>query len=50
MEHYIRHTYTAIARARALMKKDDERWPDYLGTHIFKLVQKLIKPEQPNPE
>lgn len=42
MEHYIPHTRTAIERAKALMKDENERWPDYLGTHIFKLVQRLM--------
>jgi len=33
----------AIARSRALDKDINRRWPDFPGTHVYKLVEKLIQ-------
>ncbi len=33
----------AVERAEALVRDPNERWPDYFGTHVHKLVKKLLE-------
>ncbi len=40
--HFLPNVRTAISRAEILVRDPSERWPDYFGTHVFKLVKKLI--------
>ena len=42
LSHFLPHVDTAIIRAEALVRDPNERWPNYFGTHVFKLVRKLI--------
>ena len=32
----------AISRAEALIENENERWPNYLGTHVYRLVKRII--------
>jgi len=34
---------TAISRARALDGERESRWPNFPGTHVFKVVEKLLE-------
>lgn len=34
----------AIRRARALDNSPDDRWPDFPGTHVYKVAETLIEP------
>ena len=43
LSHFLPHVNIAIERAEALVRNPKERWPNYLGTHVFKLVRKLVK-------
>lgn len=42
VSHYLPTINVAITRAEALVENETERWPNGFGTHIFKLVKKLI--------
>lgn len=35
-------TREAVARAKALERERDTRWPDFPGTHVFKVVERLL--------
>ncbi|MFP4018896.1 MAG: RloB family protein [Bacteroidota bacterium] len=39
----IKNISIAIERARKMDKKPQSRWPDYLGTRIYRLAEKIIK-------
>jgi len=45
LDHYIPHVHLAIRRSENLVRDTDERWPNYLGTHVHKLVKKLLQSE-----
>lgn len=42
VEDYLPYVDIAIQRAEALTQNIRERWPDYLGTHVYKIVRKLM--------
>lgn len=42
VDDYLPHVNVAIQRAEALTQNVNERWPDYLGSHVYKLVRKLM--------
>jgi hypothetical protein len=42
VDDYLPHVNVAIQRAEALTQNINERWPDYLGSHVYKLVRKLM--------
>lgn len=42
VEHYLPHVNSAIERAEGLVLNVNERWPNYLGSHVYKLVKKLL--------
>jgi hypothetical protein len=42
VDDYLPHVNVAIERAEALTQNANERWPDYLGSHVYKLVRKLM--------
>jgi len=42
VDDYLHHVNVAIQRAEALTQNVNERWPDYLGSHVYKLVRKLM--------
>jgi RloB-like protein len=42
VDDYLPHVNVAIQRAEALTQNVNERWPDYLGSHVYKLVKKLL--------
>ncbi len=37
----------AVERAKALEGERDVRWPDFSGTHVFKVVEKLLRFHRP---
>ncbi len=39
---YLPHVKKAIKRSESLVQSQTERWPNYLGSHVFKLVKKLL--------
>jgi hypothetical protein len=39
---YIPHVEEAIERAKALDVSPNDRWPQQLGTHVYRLVQSII--------
>jgi hypothetical protein len=43
LNYFIPYVNIAIKRAELLVKKPKERWPNYFGTHVYKLVKKLLK-------
>ena len=44
LDHYtLDRTLVAIARAKALQGERDTRWPTFPGTHVFKVVEKLLQ-------
>lgn len=43
LAHYIPHVHLAIMRSENLTRDPNERWPNYLGTHVYKLVKKLVQ-------
>ena len=45
LNHFLPHVRLAIKRAENLIKDPNERWPNYLGTHVHKLVKKILKAE-----
>ena len=42
VDDYLPHVNVAIQRAEALTQNVTERWPDYLGSHVYRLVKKLM--------
>lgn len=42
VDDYLPHVNVAIQRAEALTQNVNERWPDSLGSHVYKLVRKLL--------
>lgn len=42
VDDYLPYVNVAIQRAEALTQNVNERWPDYLGSHVYKLVRKLM--------
>lgn len=46
LDHFLPSVETAILRAEALIRDPNERWPDYFGTHVYKIVKKLIQIEE----
>ncbi len=42
VDDYLPHVNLAIHRAEALTQNVNERWPDYLGSHVYKLVRELM--------
>ena len=42
LSFFLPYVNTAIERAEALVQNPNERWPNYLGTHVYKLVKKLM--------
>ena len=42
LDHYLPTVETAILRAESLIIDPNERWPNHFGTHVHKLVAKLI--------
>jgi len=45
LDHYLPTVKTAILRAEALLRDPNERWPNYFGTHVYKIVEKIIPME-----
>ncbi len=43
LDHYLPHIEIAVKRAEKLIKNQSERWPDYFGTHVFKIVKKILQ-------
>lgn len=42
VDDYLPYVNLAIQRAEALTQNVNERWPDYLGSHVYKLVRELM--------
>ncbi len=42
VDDYLPHVNDAILRAEELTRNLNERWPNYLGSHVYKLIRKLI--------
>ena len=42
LDHYFPYIHSAVQRGKNLMEQPNERWPDYLGTHVWKLVKRII--------
>jgi hypothetical protein len=42
-EYLIKNVHVAIKRAREMDKKPDDRWPNYLGTRVYRLAENIIK-------
>ena len=43
LSHYTTESIgQAIQRARTLHINQDERWPDFPGTHVYKVVERLL--------
>ena len=42
LKKYIGQVSSAVERARALDINQNERWPNSIGTHVYKVVEKLI--------
>jgi RloB-like protein len=40
--HYLPSVNDAILRAEALVQNANERWPNQFGSHVFKLVRRLM--------
>jgi hypothetical protein len=40
--NYVPHVKEAIARAKALDINPNNRWPQHLGTHVYRLAQSII--------
>jgi hypothetical protein len=40
--HYLPTVANAIVRSEALVQSPNERWPQGFGSHVFKLVKKLL--------
>ena len=43
-ERFAPHIRAAIDRAKALDVVPDERWPGFPGTHVYRLVERLLSP------
>jgi hypothetical protein len=43
VSRFIPHVIKAINRARTLDKEPDARWPNYLGTRVYLLAEKIIQ-------
>jgi hypothetical protein len=42
IDDFLPYVNDAILRAEAIIVNVNERWPDYLGTHVYKLVRRLM--------
>ncbi len=42
LEKYKGQIHSAVERARSLDKNLSERWPNSIGTHVYKIVEKLV--------
>jgi RloB-like protein len=42
LERYKDHIHLAIERAKALHLNPHERWPNSVGTHVYKVVERLV--------
>lgn len=42
-EYLIKNVHVAIERARKMDQKPDDRWPNYLGTRVYLLTEKIIQ-------
>ena len=42
IDHFFPNTHHAIARAKQLDQDTEDRWPQGLGTHVYRLVEHLI--------
>jgi hypothetical protein len=43
LDHYFPYIRQAVRRGEDLMENPSESWPNYLGTHVFKLVKRIIE-------
>lgn len=44
---YMPHVTAAISRAQALDKSPTDRWPQKLGTHVYRVAQSIIQDRAP---
>jgi hypothetical protein len=42
VKHYLPYIQDAIINAEKLVANEKERWPNHFGSHVFKLVRKLL--------
>ncbi|MCK4560003.1 MAG: RloB domain-containing protein [Calditrichia bacterium] len=42
LDHYFPYIRVAVQRGENLIKEPNERWPNYLGTHVCKLVRRIL--------
>lgn len=42
IDQFLPHTNTAIGRAEKLDTRPDDRWPNELGTHVYRLVKVIL--------
>lgn len=43
LKHYLPHLKIAITRSEKIVRNPDERWPNYFGTHVHKVVKKILE-------